>query len=157
MIEFFKVWTEGIIVVVFLSIIVEFLLHESKYKKIVNIVTNIYLIFVILNPILNIDEIELKEIYEERKIEDVASIDLDKVTKEIFKENLTEEIIELDNVIDAEVNVLESGEIKNIKIKVADINKKEKVKAVISEKYGISIENILVEEIKNDWKVERSF
>ena len=36
MIEFFKVWTEGIIVVVFLSIIVEFLLHESKYKKIVN-------------------------------------------------------------------------------------------------------------------------
>lgn len=150
MIEFFKVWTEGIIVVVFLSIIVEFLLHESKYKKIVNIVTNIYLIFVILNPILNIDEIELKEIYEERKIEDVASIDLDKVTKEIFKENLTEEIIELDNVIDAEVNVLESGEIKNIKIKVADINKKEKVKAVISEKYGISIENILVEEIKND-------
>lgn len=150
MIEFFKVWTEGIIVVVFLSIIVEFLLHESKYKKIVNIVTNIYLIFVILNPILNIDEIELNEIYEERKIEDVASIDLDKVTKEIFKENLTEEIIELDNVIDAEVNVLESGEIKNIKIKVADINKKEKVKAVISEKYGISIENILVEEIKND-------
>ena len=150
MIEFFKVWTEGIIVVVFLSIIVEFLLHESKYKKIVNIVTNIYLIFVILNPILNIDEIELKEIYEERKIEDVASIDLDKVTKEIFKENLTEEIIELDNVIDAEVNVLESGEIKNIKIKVADINKKENVKAVISEKYGISIENILVEEIKND-------
>lgn len=150
MIEFFKVWTEGIIVVVFLSIIVEFLLHESKYKKIVNIVTNIYLIFVILNPILNIDEIELNEIYEERKIEDVASIDLDKVTKEIFKENLTEELIELDNVIDAEVNVLESGEIKNIKIKVADINKKEKVKAVISEKYGISIENILVEEIKND-------
>jgi len=81
MIEFLKTWTEGIIVVVFLSIIIEFLLHESKYKKLVNIVTNIYLVFVILNPILNIDleEFDIESLYENIEIEEVSSVDIEKI------------------------------------------------------------------------------
>ena len=52
MIEFFKVWCEGIIVAVVISIIIESILPEGNNKKYVKVIISIYIVFTILNPIL---------------------------------------------------------------------------------------------------------
>lgn len=154
MIEFFKTWTEGIIVVVFLSIIIEFLLHESKYKKLVNIVTNIYLVFVILNPILNIDleEFDIESLYENIETEEVSSIDIEKISRDVYLENLKEEIknlgdqnsVKIENV-GVEISDKETGELKYIKVCIRDSEKKELLKKMISEKYNLPYEDVYVE------------
>lgn len=87
MIEFFKVWCEGIIVAVVISIIIESILPEGNNKKYVKVIISIYIVFTILNPILgkldnnmsfeniiNLDSIEtssvgtenIKEMYTKR-------------------------------------------------------------------------------------------
>lgn len=154
MIEFLKTWTEGIIVVVFLSIIIEFLLHESKYKKLVNIVTNIYLVFVILNPILNIDleEFDIESLYENIEIEEVSSVDIEKISRDVYLENLKEEIkkigdqnsVKIENAV-VEINDEETGELKYIKVCIQDSGKKEVLKKMISEKYNLPYEDVYVE------------
>lgn len=154
MIEFLKTWTEGIIVVVFLSIIIEFLLHESKYKKLVNIVTNIYLVFVILNPILNIDleEFDIESLYENIEIEEVSSVDIEKISRDVYLENLKEEIkkigdqnsVKIENAV-VEINDEETGELKYIKVCIQDSGKKELLKKMISEKYNLPYEDVYVE------------
>ena len=52
MIKFFKVWCEGIIVAVVISIIIESILPEGNIKKYVKVIISIYIVFTILNPIL---------------------------------------------------------------------------------------------------------
>lgn len=155
MIEFFNTWIESIIVVVFLSIIVEFLLNESKYKKIVNILVNIYLIFVIINPIFNIDISEWKlESIGEKEIEETSSIDIGKTVTEIFKADIEKRINTIANqnsiqIKNVEIDVLdnETGEIENIKIQLNenyDEKVKDSIRKKISEEFEISYESIII-------------
>lgn len=56
MIEFFRLWCEGIIVAVIVSIIIESILPEGNNKKYVKVIISIYIVFTILNPFLgNLD------------------------------------------------------------------------------------------------------
>lgn len=52
MIDFFRVWCEGIIIAVVISIIIEAILPEGNIKKYVKVIISIYIVFTILNPVL---------------------------------------------------------------------------------------------------------
>ena len=47
-----KNWCEGIIIAIIISIIVELLLPNGNNRKYVKVVSGIYIMFVILNPLL---------------------------------------------------------------------------------------------------------
>ena len=53
MVKFMKIWCEGIIVAIMISIIIELILPEGNNKKYVKVIIGIYIVFVILNPILS--------------------------------------------------------------------------------------------------------
>ena len=53
MIEWIKNWTEGIIIAVIISIIIEMLVPEGKNKKYVKVVSGIYILYTIINPFLD--------------------------------------------------------------------------------------------------------
>ena len=53
MIKFFRVWCEGIIVAVVISIIIESILPDGNIKKYIKVIISIYIVFTILNPILS--------------------------------------------------------------------------------------------------------
>lgn len=50
-----KAWTESIIIVVIISIIIEMLLPEGSNKKYVKVISGLYILYTIISPILNID------------------------------------------------------------------------------------------------------
>lgn len=50
-----KSWAESIIIVVIISIIVEMILPEGNNKKYVKIISGLYILYVIINPILSIN------------------------------------------------------------------------------------------------------
>lgn len=52
MIEWIKNWTEGIIIAVIISIIIEMLVPDGKNKKYVKVVSGIYILYTIINPFL---------------------------------------------------------------------------------------------------------
>ena len=49
-----RAWCEGIIIAIIISIIIEMILPDGKNKKYVKVVIGIYIMFVVLNPILEI-------------------------------------------------------------------------------------------------------
>ena len=82
MIEFFKVWCEGIIVAVVISIIIESILPEGNNKKYIKVIISIYIVFTILNPILR---------KLDTNIDFVNSINLDTIeTASLGTENIKE-------------------------------------------------------------------
>ena len=60
MIAWIKDWTSEIIVAVIISILIEMLLPQGTNKKYVKVVTGIYILYVIVNPFLELDVTSLK-------------------------------------------------------------------------------------------------
>lgn len=55
MIEKLKLWTQNIIIAVIISIIIEMILPDTgSNKKYVKVVSGLYILYVIINPILNL-------------------------------------------------------------------------------------------------------
>ena len=54
MIGIIRNWCEGIIIAIIISVIIELLVPEGNNKKYVKVVIGIYIIFVIINPLLNL-------------------------------------------------------------------------------------------------------
>ncbi len=58
-----KQWTENIIIAVIISIIIEMILPDGNNKKYVKVVSGLYILYVIINPIFNLEsEINFNEI-----------------------------------------------------------------------------------------------
>lgn len=53
--EAIKTWSENIIIVVIITIIIEMILPDGNSKKYVKVVSGLYLLYVIINPIVNFD------------------------------------------------------------------------------------------------------
>ena len=63
MIASIKTWVENIIIVVIISIIIEMILPEGNNKKYVKVVSGLYILYVIINPILGLKStIDLSEL-----------------------------------------------------------------------------------------------
>lgn len=69
MIEFLRNWCEELIVGVFLIIIIEMFVPNGNIKKYVKVISGIYIIFIILNPIIsNFGNIDLNEIFPNSEV-----------------------------------------------------------------------------------------
>lgn len=158
-----KSWCEGIIVAIVISIIIEMILPDGKNKKYVKVVIGIYIMFVVLNPILEIlnYDINIEKIFEFDDIQ--ASTTLDSNIKDAYiygiQESLKMEIeglgYEVENV---NVYVDENYEnIEKIELKVKEKNNKiESIKPItignLEEKSNLSYIDI-IEYIKENYSV----
>lgn len=169
MIKFMKLWCEGIIVAIVISIIIEMLVPEGNNKKYIKVVVGIYIIFVVLNPILSRlnQDFEIQKIFNTNKTIE-TSTKVNSNVKDVFingiEESLKKEIFEMgylvNNIklqIDSNYENIEKIEIiisesENISISPIEINVKEEknsneflnIKQYISENYNVELENIKI-------------
>lgn len=62
MVNFFRSWCEELILSSFIISILEMLVPDGKNKKYIRVVTGVYMIFVILNPLLlKLDKVNIEE------------------------------------------------------------------------------------------------
>ena len=54
-----KAWCEGIVIAIIISTIIEMIIPDNKSKKYVKVVIGIYIMFVCLNPILELFKYDL--------------------------------------------------------------------------------------------------
>ena len=68
MVEWLKAWISEIIIAVIISIIIELLNPESKNKKYVKVVSGIYILYTIINPFLNFNNLPIENIVIDQNI-----------------------------------------------------------------------------------------
>ena len=152
MINVINRWMKQIIFAVVITIIIEMLVPEGKNKKYIKMITNIYIIFIIVSPIfskLTLKEINLNEIFinESTKTVAASSIDNTKYIEERYIKNIKESInTNLSNIgyevknIDVFINIKDEkyGQIEKIRLSV-EKKQKEEIKKI--EKVSIGTEN----------------
>ena len=152
MINVINRWMKQIIFAVVITIIIEMLVPEGKNKKYIKMITNIYIIFIIVSPIfskLTLKEISLNEIFinESTKTVVASSIDNTKYIEERYIKNIKESInTNLSNIgyevknIDVFINIKDEkyGQIEKIRLSV-EKKQKEEIKKI--EKVSIGTEN----------------
>lgn len=152
MINVINRWMKQIIFAVVITIIIEMLVPEGKNKKYIKMITNIYIIFIIVSPIfskLTLKEINLNEIFinESTKAVAASSIDNTKYIEERYIKNIKESInTNLSNIgyevknIDVFINIKDEkyGQIEKIRLSV-EKKQKEEIKKI--EKVSIGTEN----------------
>lgn len=143
MINFLKTWCENIVVIIVICIIIEIILPEGKNKKYVQVIIGIYIIFTILNPIINnlldLENVNLKEIIG---YENTIETSLNYNNKNIEKIYIDA----MENEIKKEINVL-GFDVKKIRIETS-LNY-EKIEKIIIE---LKEESIKTNEIKVEIK-----
>lgn len=149
MLEKFNLWIEAIIVAIAITTIIEMLLPEGNNKKYIKIVCSIYILFTIVNPILNLNKIKIEDFKIAKETINVSSYNAEVIT-EIYiktyeneiKNKLIEEGYNLSSVrlnLDYSLENIESIEISTYYI--ADIEKESLIKT-INELYNIN--NVII-------------
>lgn len=130
-----KNWCEGIIIAIIISIIVELLLPNGNNKKYVKVVSGIYIMFVILNPILEMlkYDINFENMFnfgETQQVTQTMSQDIKDIYVVGIKESIKQDIEKLGYNVEILEILLDSNyeNIEKIELKVE--LKEDKVKAV---------------------------
>lgn len=130
-----KNWCEGIIIAIIISIIVELLLPNGNNKKYVKVVSGIYIMFVILNPILEMlkYDINFENMFnfgETQQVTQTMSQDIKDIYVVGIKESIKQDIEKLGYNVETLEILLDSNYeiIEKIELKVE--LKEDKVKAV---------------------------
>lgn len=141
-----KSWCEGIIVAIILCIIIESLIPEGNNKKYIKVIIGIYIMYVSLNPLLNLlnYNFDFKIFEEYAKTEEVSTLPENNI-KDIYvfaiEQNIKNEIEELGYKID-DVKVfvdLNYEKIEKIELKINNNGLKNKNQ--IAEQIALSNEN----------------
>lgn len=149
-----KTWCEGIIVAIILCLIIESLIPEGNNKKYIKVVIGIYIMYVSLNPILNLLEYDFdfkNMIGIQTKAEEVFSVS-DTGIKDIYimgiEQNIKEEVKNIGyEVEDIEVFVdLDYENIEKIELEIKRNNKMDfnEILEMISKNYSVNLENIII-------------
>ena len=149
MIEKFNLWAESLVVAIAITTIIEMLLPEGNNKKYIKMVCSIYILFTIVNPILNLNKIKIEDFKIAKETINVSSYNAEVIT-EIYiktyeneiKNKLIEEGYNLSSVrlnLDYSLENIESIEISTYYI--ADIEKESLIKT-INELYNIN--NVII-------------
>lgn len=149
-----KTWCEGIIVAIILCLIIESLIPEGNNKKYIKVVIGIYIMYVSLNPILNLLECDFdfkNMIGIQTKAEEVFSVS-DTGIKDIYimgiEQNIKEEVKSIGyEVEDIEVFVdLDYENIEKIELEIKRNNNMDfnEILEMISKKYSVNLENIII-------------
>ena len=130
-----KNWCEGIIIAIIISIIVELLLPNGNNKKYVKVVSGIYIMFLILNPILEMlkYDINFENMFnfgETQQVTQTMSQDIKDIYVVGIKESIKQDIEKLGYNVETLEILLDSNyeNIEKIELKVE--LKEYKVKAV---------------------------
>lgn len=130
-----KNWCEGIIIAIIISTIVELLLPNGNNKKYVKVVSGIYIMFVILNPILEMlkYDINFENMFnfgETQQVTQTMSQDIKDIYVVGIKESIKQDIEKLGYNVETLEILLDSNyeNIEKIELKVE--LKEDKVKAV---------------------------
>ena len=137
MIEWLKNWTNSIIVAVIIAVIFELIIPNGNNKKYIKMVINLYVLFVILNPLIskftNLNGIDINtKDYEryfkgENVIETSVSLNsenlINNTAEKALKENIKSKLKENRyNVTSISINIdKESGQINQVKIMGANL------------------------------------
>lgn len=121
-----KSWCEGIIIAIIICIIIESLIPEGNNKKYIRVIIGIYIMFVTLNPILNIlnYDFDIGQFLSYEYEATYSSLDND--IKEVYvigiQENIKSELISLGyDVKDVKVFVdINYENIEKIELKIED-------------------------------------
>lgn len=162
-----KQWCEGIVIAIIISTIIEMLIPDNKSKKYVKVVIGIYIMFVSLNPILELLQYDLKfeNIFDVNTIE--ASSNVDSRIKDVYilgiEEKIKEDVESLGYILESvQVNVDSNYEeiskislkIKNkqniniVEIEKVDIGKQRNEKDNYEDIVSMLVTNYLVSEDK---------
>lgn len=165
-----KQWCEGIIISIIISVIIEMLIPDNKSKKYVKVVVGIYIMFVSLNPLLeilnydydfsklfNLETVTTSTTFN-KNIKDVYVLGIEEKIKEEIEElgyNLEYVQVEVDSgyeqieKIYLKINSNLSGNI--IKIEEINIGKKENKRddytdiiSMLSTNYSVEEEKIFI-------------
>lgn len=151
MIDALKMWTQNIIIAVVISIIIEMILPDGNNKKYVKVVSGLYILYMIVNPILGLNEnINLNEITEliidENVVQTVSSSDISKTYIVSLQDALKAQIENLGYKVDNVSIIITSdySDIVSINIKMRpivnyDVNK---VIEVVQKNYEIEKDKI---------------
>jgi len=157
-----KKWCEGIIIAIIISIIIEMLIPDTKSKKYVKVVIGIYIMFVSLNPILELlkYEINFEDFLNTNTIQ-TSSLNYDDI-KDVYvlgiEEKIKEEIETLGYIVDVEIFV-DSGyeEINEVHLKIKgkeNSNIIEIQKVIIGEDENKNKYEDIISLLKNNYLVE---
>ena len=132
MIGWLKDWTNSIIVSVIIAVILELIILNGNNKKYIKMVINLYVLFVILNPLINkftnlnginINEKDYEKYFKnENVIETSVNLNSDKLinstAQKAIKENVKSKLkAEGYNIKTISINIdNKNGQINNIKI-----------------------------------------
>ena len=174
MIKFMKNWCEGIIVGVMISLIIELIIPEGNNKKYVKVISGIFIIFTVLNPIfqnLNFDfektfdelfdnssvETSTVDVYVNNEMKDVYILEIENDIKEFLKRNgyeVEKVNIKLDlnyeEIISLEIKIKDFENIEDIEIQniVISDDKENIDKNKVEDEELKKIKNVISEEYK---------
>ena len=149
MIEKFNLWSESLVVAIAITTIIEMLLPEGNNKKYIKMVCSIYILFTIVNPILSLNKINIKDFKIQDETINAFSYNTETITdvyiktyENEIKNKLIEEGYNLSNVklnLDYSLANIESMQISTYYITEGE---KEKLIKTISELYNIN--NVII-------------
>lgn len=149
MLIWIKNWISEIIVAVIISIIIEMLVPEGKNKKYVKVVSGIYILYTIINPILNSLEFKMENFYISSNTINVNS---ESVVAETYLKSLENYLKEEIEKLNYKVKYIELmtnlGFTDIVQIKIGmelDIYDEEEIKNVILKEIDIDKESIIIE------------
>lgn len=168
-----KQWCEGIVIAIIVTIIIEMLIPDNSSKKYVKVVIGVYIMFVSLNPILELlhYDINFEKIFDVDTVE--ASYSMDSKIKDVYvlgiEEKIKEDLEELGYKIKYVQVLVDSNyeEISKITLKISNSqnsniieiekinigqteNQKNKYGDIVSfleTNYGVEEEKIVIEEV----------
>lgn len=100
MIEWLRTWANQIIIAIIIAVIFEMIIPNSKNKKYIKMVINLYVLFVLINPIISeftdIDSLDLSKYDYEKYISqntiEVSSNKSEEIIKSTFEKSIKEDI-----------------------------------------------------------------
>lgn len=171
MLEWLKIWANQLIVAIIIAVIFELIIPNGKNKKYIKMVINLYILFVLINPIIskfngdsNIDlsEFNYKNYFtSENSIKASANINSENIIKSTFEKKIKEDIknklsSEGYNVTSISININNSdseyGQINSVKISV--VKNAGNNTLVVPKENNSSIQVNEIEEINIDNKTE---
>lgn len=143
MIEFLRNWCEELVVGVFIIIIIEMLVPNGNIKKYIRVISGIYVIFLVLNPITsNIKNINFNTVFEsaEAYAEEPFQSSQEEIKNLYAKAIETEIEVEFSNIENVVVKFSENLEdIEKIEITLlSEEGNTNEIKEFIMRNYSIS-------------------
>ena len=149
MIEKFNIWAQSLIVAIAVITIIEMLLPEGNNKKYIKIVCSIYILFTIINPIINLDKIDFKNVLLNNNTEQTFSYEEEQIAEvyiKAYEGEIKEKLItEGYNLSDVEIRLDYLNEnIESVVIKSHYISEEEKVELKKDITDLFKIQNIII-------------